>query len=356
MFTLHSRLPIQLGTLLLPFVGYAAASTPTYQQGEYVPSGALPAGYTAPGRVDPEGFWDVTVEASFLYWQAKEKGLDFGYVVPTSPTSQSGTRLNKHFNYHPGFQLALSTDLHHDGWEVGAQYTYLHTREVLSSAIPNWANGIEATWYEDANDGGPAISSIVGASAQWKFNYDMVDIWMNRSSYIGRSLILTPEFGFRGGWIRQHFRPEYSRYASGSLFVRAVQRAALIGPRCGVKGRMLMGKGFYFDGGSYLALLYEDLHIGLKRQSLSISTALSTNVKNKERLFVPNVDLFLGLGWGSYFHQQKWYFDFNVNFDIQYYWEQNWMRHLKDASDERTDSDAGDLRLQGLTASTGFYF
>lgn len=352
------RFKALVASVLLPLMSYATTdgSKPTYKPGEYVPKGALPSGYAAAGRVDPIGYWDVTFEGSFLYWQAKEKGLDFGYVVPSDPTNRVGTRLNKHFNYHPGFLLSLSTDVHHDGWECGIDYFYLHTTENTSSDSPSWATGIEAVWFEDPTEGGPAVSSVVAASAEWTFKYDMLDIWLDRPSYIGRTLIVTPLFGFRGGWIRQHFKPVYTISGTGPVSAHAKQISGLIGPRLGLDGKLLMGKGFCFKGGAALAMLYEDSKITFNRQNFTNTSLLSTNVKDHERFFIPNMDLSLGLGWGSYFHKDRWFFDASLNFDIQYYWGQNWMRHLKDANDERVDGQMGDLTLQGLTASAGFYF
>lgn len=352
MSQIKNYLRIGLAFLLYPAL-LCALENGKYEPGEAISPGVLPSAYMAPGRVDVAGYWDFAIQGSFLYWQAKESGLDFGYVVPLDPGTHRGARLDKHFNYHPGFQISVSTDLHHDGWECGLDYTYLHTTEAIHSGIPDWSGGIEPTWLSPIN--GPATSSITFAEANWKFKFDMIDLELSRPSYFGTSLIMNPLFGFRGGWIRQQYKVNYTLNNIGVVPVKSYQHSYLIGPRFGFGGKILLGRGFRLNGSSFVSLLFEDVKVTLKRQSFVNPSIVLTNVKNKQRLFIPNLDLSLGLGWGTYYCHEKYYFDLSLNFDIQYYWNQNWMRSLKDVTDVRVDSLA-DLRLQGLTGNIGFYF
>lgn len=316
-------------------------------------------GYVAEGQINVCGYWDFDVVGSFLWWQVKERGLDFGYVVPIDPTNQVGPRLNKHFNYHPGFKVGLGTDVHHDGWEFFLYYTQINTSENSSSGSPSWAIGIEPTWLPNSNnpgDPGPPINTIFGASAHWKSGYNMIDLEMSRPSYIGRSLILSPNFGFRGGWIRQRFTADYVVFGFGTVSSIAKQTAKLIGPRGGCKGTLLLGKGIHIDGGSFLAFLYQDTRARLRREEFTLPSTLATNAKDKERFFVPNLDMTFGIGWGAYFNSRRWFLDCSINYDILYFWDQNWMRHLKDAVDERVDSSPGNIALHGLTTTLKIEF
>jgi hypothetical protein len=61
--------------------------------------------------------------------------------------------------------------------------------------------------------------------------------------------------------------------------------------------------------------------------------------------------LSLGLGYGSYFWNNEWYFDLAVGYDFHYMWNQNMMRHLNDEGMDHLDTDAGNLMMHGLTVS-----
>jgi hypothetical protein len=334
----------------------ASSCLSDYEPGRELPS-SIPAGYSLPARIDIEGYWDIKVIGSFLYWQGKEQGLGFAYAVPSNPTVQQGARIEKHFDYHPGFKVALGTDLHYDGWELYLDYSWLHTTETLSSDAPSWATGLEAVWLLDSASGGPSTASVTSASAAWKLKFDMMTLYLIRPSYLGRACVISPMAGFKGGWIRQNYRANYGVRNVGQVSATSSQTAQLLGPLLGAKGNILLGKGMYFNGELSSALLYENNTAKYKSQSATTpATALATNVKNKQRYFAPNVNLEMGFGWNSYLRNRRYFLDFNLCYDIQYLWDQNRMRSLKDATDEAVAGDIGDLEVHGITFTTALHF
>ena len=252
--------------------------------------------------------------------------------------------------------MGLGWDISYDGWVTYLGYTWLQSSESIGTGLlSGTSKGIEPLWLPDPGAGGdgPPSIKVTGFNSSCKMKYNIIDLDFFRPSYFSRHFILTPVFSFRGGWITQQVKIDYNViYAAGNagiLGVRSYQRSALIGPKAGFKGNLLLGQGVRFDGKASIALLYEELTTKMIRQSYNTPGALSTNVKNKERFFSPYIDLSLGFGWGSFFHNKKWYLDTSLVYDIQYYWNENNMRHIKDDFDQRVYTTSEPLILHGIT-------
>lgn len=78
--------------------------------------------------------------------------------------------------------------------------------------------------------------------------------------------------------------------------------------------------------------------------------------KNNISYLIPNADFSLGIGHGRYFSNNKWYLDFAVGYDFNYFWKQNFLRNFNDDQLSEDDIDAGDLLLHGLNISNQIDF
>lgn len=334
--------------------------SPLSERGQLLPIGAFCDAYNASARIDAGCKWKFFVDTSFIYWQARQKGMDFGYAIPADPNTDMGQNLFSHFNFHPGFRIGLGMDIQYDGWAAFANYARLRLRESISSDAPSWAVGIEPTWLADTfnngTDSGPTISQVTTASNHWKFAYDMIDFGFNRPSYMARTFIFNPFGGFRIGLMTQHLKMDYTVAGAGVIYNKLNQMIHLLGPRGGAEGKFLFDYGLRFEGNVALALLYQVARVKMKRQNFVFPFDVSAYEADRIRYFAPNIDMSLGLGWGSYFNRQNWFLDLSLVYEIQYYWSQNWMRHLKDAIDQRVASDAGDLQMHGFTGTVQVNF
>src|SRR5690606_20319167 len=73
----------------------------------------------------------------------------------------------------------------------------------------------------------------------------------------------------------------------------------------------------------------------------------------------PNLDLSLGLGWGSYFGCRRIHWDLAATYDFAIFWEQNMMRYLANMSADsfaHPSTTPGNLYIQGLTVKTELEF
>ena len=154
---------------------------------------------------DTTGDFDMFITGSFIYWYAKEGGLDFAYMTPTTPNNHNGYFVYPNFKYEPGFKVGIGTNLDHDNWDAYTQFTRLLFSN--SKTVTPDANGtLIPTWSESR-----AISDINRwAKTKWKLNFNTIDLEFARAFYCGSKLTYRPHFGLKGGWINQRFNNTYA--------------------------------------------------------------------------------------------------------------------------------------------------
>ncbi len=330
-----------------------------YDQGHAVTENQMMAGYNAPARIDVCGSWDIFVDGSFIYWQAKEKGLELGYLSPSAANitaGHTGNVINMDFDYKPGFKVGLGMNFEHDNWNVYADYTRLHGTNTKSYAKANAADSFVQGWMADGTD-----TYNTNFSTHWKLNYDMIDFELGRPFYNGKKLTVKPFFGVRGGWIKQQYSPVLT-YDTGSTInyptAGAGTRSWLVGPRAGFNTNWLLGKGFRFFGDFSASLLYQRFKLKYHYTSYADYTTPAARFKDKFSYITPNINFFAGFGWGTYFDHNNWHFDVLAGYEFENYWNQNYMRNMADRVlvTGCPDTDAGDLSLSGLTVKMRFDF
>ncbi len=70
----------------------------------------------------------------------------------------------------------------------------------------------------------------------------------------------------------------------------------------------------------------------------------------------PQLDMSLGLGWGTYLQDKKYYVDFSIRYDFLLLFQQNMMRKLADQMISAIGAAPGDLYVQGVNIRASFDF
>ena len=316
-----------------------------YDQGHAVEEHQMLGAYNAPARIDVRGSFDVFTEAAFIYWQGKEKGLDFAFSDKTLATAKDHW-VYPHFKYKPGFKVGLGVNFDYDNWDMFVGYTWLHFIDKKTSYEGN-DETFTATWYE-----GLSISKVAN---KWTFDYDLIHLALERAFYLGTKFTCKPSFGLKGGWITQKFNPVYTT-PNGDIFVKAKSRSWLVGPRAALDANYLFGMGFKGFGKVGTALFFQRGKTYVKKENSENTETLSYNYYDKDSIVVPNANLSLGLGWGTYFANNGFHFNFDASYDFEIYWNQNLMRQMLDKGYATVQTKANDLTLQGLTLTMRFDF
>lgn len=326
------------------------------------------AAYASPARIDVHGRWDLYVQGSFLYWQPTQDNIDYAYTCP-NPSSITGTvdapAINKVVNfdtsYQPAFQVGLGMSFDCDDWDTFLQYTWFHTNNRSSVIAPPGGGLIVIRGLPFENQ---VNSFFQNANAQWNLKMDFIDWELGRSYYLGKKLTFRPWFGLRAAWIRQKFNSLFFKPANPDLFTPEVTLTQAdqtvswgLGGEAGVTANYLFGKGFRVVGEFYGDLLYT--HYRLTTHGLSQGQTSPTFDLQQTHYWSirPHIDLELGLGWGSYFSQNRYHFDLTATYGFQVFWNQNMFRHFTDSQMFGSSSlPNGNLYIQGLTVTARFDF
>ncbi|MBN2479766.1 MAG: hypothetical protein JXA94_06020 [Parachlamydiales bacterium] len=323
--------------------------THRYDQGEVVGKNNMTDGYNSPARIDTTG-WDIYINSSFVYWQSRQRGLRFaataGYELIPYVTK------NLNYEFGPGFKVSLGMGTGLDQWTIGIDYLRYHTT-VKDSKSPSLDPSII-----------PLIpfwrTQSVNASKidfKWKLNLDILDLKVGRPFYEGTHLIARPYLGLRGGWIYQRVFSNTTTFSTLLLLEdRAKSDSWIIGPRAGVDADWIFGGGFSFFTSLAACIFYQDFDATYLEVNHTNPENLVLNIKNNAKYVSSNLDILAGFKWGMYNRSKSFHFSILAAYELQNYWAQNEMRHLKDISETVNEKTPGSLFLQGLTASINLDF
>lgn len=320
------------------------------------PTPVLNAAYNYPARIQTRCPWDVSFDASFIYWQATQDNMELGIAdsaanSASSSEQVSGNVINMDFEFKPGFQVGMGVNFDYDNWDMRLQYTWFHGNNSQSSNGPNggrilpfWGNVnlIDSTNYDTI-------------SGKWRLNMDIADLDLGRWHYVGTKFTVRPSFGIRADWIRQKMAVTQVKTTTTADTDTVTQKSTSwgIGPKVGLDGNWNMGWGFRFFGNSEADLLFTDYTRLSNSDSHTAEPSTPVSIKQKQVYAVkPHVDLELGLGWGTYLDCNNWYMDFAFGYEFQVFFDQNMFRHFNDATQMGNSTlPNGNLYVQGLTAT-----
>lgn len=331
--------------------GHANTLLP-YVQGEGITKDEMSSGYNAPGRIDLKGKWDSWVTGSFIFWQALEENIYVARSDIRSTTDYPKNQIyyNMDFDYHPGFKAGIGHSLNnHDNWSFFLRYTGLHLKNKVTHnfneyvLIPSFYAGYSGIF-------------ITSATAKWRLNFDMVDLDMERSFYLGTRLITKPFVGLKGGYIKQKYRNNITNYNAniGTYYpyYKGKVDSWKIGARAGCDFSWFISRAFRVNANLAIDLLYADfrssftnyLYAGTASNMYTLTATKNTYV------IQPVFETALGFGWGSYFANDRLHFDVSALYEFQVYLRENQFLF------EQIYDDMGALYLHGLTVNARLGF
>jgi len=316
--------------------------------------------------------WDVSFDASFIYWHADQEFMDLAVtdVATTDLASTSTTVLFTDYSYKPGFKVGFGFGTGYDGWVGNVEYTWLHqTVSTSTGAAPAdagvtsaWTNN---DWFAIDDTAGPLLQAS-SVNAKWKLQVDLLDANLSRPYYQGRDLTILPYAGMRGLWIRQ--RNDINMvYLTNPTAPPAtsnnVSQSWAVGPDMGVNAHWLLGMGFRFEGFGGGSVLYTR-YTKVAHSQANATPGTATLRDGASGSFTdygclrPTLEAGVGLGWGTYFSNLGYAFDLVARYDFMVLFQQNMMRFNDMLINPFVDglNPIGDLHLHGLTLSARMDF
>lgn len=277
----------------------------------------------------------VYFTGDFIYWQVLEDQIAICEKLTTVGTTTTNKMEKPHFRWDPGFKVGVGYNTPFDGWDVYAQWTWLHSHKTtkVNTVGPNLLN-----FFNGAAD---------HMSGKFEFHYNTLDLELGRRLYLSRKLSMRPMVGLRGASINQKFHVRTSTLSvpSGGNNNKYKNDFFAGGPRIGLSTRW--GSKWAVFGDLDFAVLYGKFKV----RTTSVAQDLSaTDIfeDNKHRLR-PNLQLLLGGEWGTCIEDQ-YYVNFKAAYEVQYWWGQWQARNLQNTFPN------GDLMTHGLTFQGRFEF
>lgn len=333
-------------------------------------------GYNCPQFLDLKCSWDIGIYGAFLYFQAKEEGLEVAAITDLDSVQNTvnTSLVNMSFDYKPAFRVGLSANFCNDNWVMYAEYLWYHTTngqantsvdaETDATLIAN------SYWGGFTNDDFSEFSSTYActsydAKSSWTLDLDIVDLQLARRYFVGQCLTFMPHVGLRAAWIDQQYNAEYfclNVIDNEALDLNSKNSSSswAIGPKGGIDTNWNFCCGVRFFQNTNLSILYTDYDSIKSSSNGSITTdggqlEATGSYSNTECHLRPEADIALGIGWGDYFCCNSFYFDLAFAYEAHVFWDQNMLPKNGDYS-TIPSALRGNLYLHGLSVTARLDF
>jgi hypothetical protein len=317
-----------------------------------------------------ENMYGIAIEGDFIWWRAENPGFVAAYeqkdqsldIGVGNNVPDVGSIIYLGTEWAPGFRVGAGWNTNYDRWDVFADWTWFHYESsktrTFDNAIMN--QGFSFALYHDGHEPNPFKTF----HAQWHMQFNMADLELGRAYYITKEFSLRPHWGARGGWINQKFNDHLSTAVipggPDQLNFDAKNDYWGVGPRIGLQGNWHI----YYSNWSILgkaagSLLYGKTSTHFKNAYHTPAAGWTTDRDMKSRFvqIVPNVQLFLGLSWGSCLNCNQMFLGIDAGWESNYYWNQfnvpmvvgDWVTPILPASTHA-------VTLEGLTVNAHLDF
>jgi hypothetical protein len=287
----------------------------------------------------------ILVDAAFIWWKSYVSNFDYAQI--------NGNVLSPHFEFNPGFKLGTGMDLYHDGWDVYAEYTWVHQPDVKNSgtsSTPGYSTLI-IPYAEGIETGILSSVAITNTTAWRKSLFNILDGEVGRNFFISKRLTLRPSIGLKAASLFERSKISYignGPVNSSSITLR--QNLSGLGIRGGFDTMWHIIPSFGFYGNLALTALWGSFHNTFINDSTINQNAISTSYYKNTQDIIPIVEVGLGLSYMVWFKENHYQFYTKAGWE-----EQIWIGYNKNLINGMT-STYGSLTLQGLTVKAGLIF
>ena len=263
---------------------------------------------------------DLFITADFIWWYALQEGNVYfasGFQDPqrTDLDAPRGRVAEVGRDWSPGFKVGIGLNLAHDGWDIYAEYTWLHAHDHDSLTIQPIA----------------IFRGMRIISADWHLHFNVIDVELGRNFYLNQFLTMRPFIGLKGTWQEQDLQLN-ERLADNTVIdflpAHLHQHTDVwgIGVRGGFNIAWYMTKSWSIYGDFAWTAMWTDYDLTekLRRTPLGqIASTLFYNSHLDSHYSVKYIgELELGVRW------EIWFDDDKTHFAIQAGWEEqawiNW--------------------------------
>jgi hypothetical protein len=294
------------------------------------------------------------IQASYILYQPIQKAMSFAFFDRQDTNFQDKVK-EIDFTLQSGFKVdfGLTFD-NYDHYNFLAGYFFFRsaTEDIANSTDSSTILKLKPLWH--SNDSMVNASSI---KAKWVLDLDLLDFKTSRSYYVGRFLTLEPKFGIKTGRIYQKFLENVNVLNSSNTFEdKSKSNSWIIGPSIAANAKWFLNEYFSINTDIEGSIFYQNYKIRHSEENAVNSSVLDINIINSSYDFNSSLKFSFSFEAGKYFQNDNTYILITIGYDSLIFFNQNYMRHLKDLYKSYDSKNIGDLYLHGLNMSLSFNF
>jgi hypothetical protein len=281
------------------------------------------------------------VEFDFLYWTAKNPGFScYAYEQKNAlfdleniEDQDFGSIVRLDSKWDPGFRFGAGWNTNFDRWDVFVDWTWYRNHSKESRNLED-ASDSELRGFYPISFFNESSTPYQNVSSSWHMLHNAIDIELGRAYYITKSLSLRPHLGFRGGCINQNSKTHFNQILiSGSASVlttdiinKAKNNFWGVGPRIGIHSQWhIANSSWSILGKASTSLLLGETRTHFQNKYFITNETdyvIAQDFKDNISQLVPNLQIFLGLDWGSCLECDMYYLGINAGWETDIYWNQ----------------------------------
>ncbi len=281
--------------------------------------------------------------AEYLYLRPRRRAHDFVIVDPVLDNSIGGTISSLDWETNSAYRLAAGYKVGH-GWEVGAVYFYLHSKDERSVSAPA-GGALFATLTA------PDIDQASNAQAGSNIDMDVIDVELAKRLELHECLALRLSAGPRFATIQQKLN---AFYTGGTAGVGSIVSSPISFDGYGIKTgadalfKLWGGAGVYARAN--MSLLCGDFETRLTQVNNGGQTFV-VDVGDKFRKVVPITEMGLGIAW------ENENVRLSVGYEIANFFNLvDSLDFIEGASFGKIGRRTSDLSYEGFSAAVGFSY
>lgn len=312
------------------------------------------------GSINSSGYPDIQNSKNFFLYleplllHAKVDGTSYAYTA-TGPANTLPIRADTRdvkFGWDWGLRSGIGYHFKPYDWIVDANYTWIDTEGDTKAASNLFGSVMPLKGVVYLGNG------VEWAKSRVSVDQDSIFLRIMKSYFVSSSVSLTPYGGLKNSWIDIK---QWTQYFGGSSLgnnvehIRDRSRFWGIGPSIGGTGKFCFGRGFNFFGDLGLAFQYGLFRVEYDEVQ-SNDHANRIKLKESRHQFIPNFEINLGLGWGTYLNHKHNYLSLGIGYQMQYWMRANQILNVLQSNAQRYFNLAEDLSYLGIQFQAQLHF
>lgn len=141
------------------------------------------------------------VFADALYWYTSET-VDWAFTLSHTQTSVQTSYKTFSFDWAPGFCIGVGTNMEYDQWDTQVNYTWFQ-----SKAADRTTGSVTPAFFAARLS---LLEPFSTGKASLNLDYNILNWDLGRSYLVSPCLSFRPSIGFKGGWITQTIRSDWT--------------------------------------------------------------------------------------------------------------------------------------------------